>query len=88
MQIALGQGLDRNYMILEDNSMIPYFYSYPIIDGTVTNSQHHDGNLSQINEPMGKSVNHFVINLYLDGVPVAVGDITSSKKIYMELYFE
>ena len=88
MQIALGNGLDHSEMILADGGIIRYFYSYPLIDSSVTNSQHHDGNIHQYFEPMGKTVNHVDINLYLDGVPIAVGDITSSKLIYLELYFE
>ena len=88
MQIAFGNGMDKNEMILADNSIIQYFYNFPIIDSTITNSQHHDSHVSQYFEPMGKSINHFDINLYLDGVPIAVGDIDSSKKIYLELLFE
>ena len=48
MQIAFGNGMDKNEMILADNSVVPYFYNFPIIDATVTNSQHHDSHISQI----------------------------------------
>ena len=88
MQIALGSGLDRNEMILSDGSVISYFYSFPVIDAMITNSQHHDGHIIQFFESLGKTANHFDINLYLDGVLLAAGTMTSNKKIYMELYFE
>ena len=75
-------------MMLSDGSIISYFYSFPIIDSTVTNSQYHDGRIIQFTDPSGKCLNHFDINLFLDGVPITTGAITSNKKIYLELYFE
>ena len=88
MQISLGSGLDKSEMILSDGSIISYFYSFPIIDSTITNSQHHDGRIIQFSDQSGKCLNHFDINLFLDGVPITTGEITDSKKIYLELYFE
>ena len=88
MQISFSNGLDRNEMILSDGSVIPYFYSFPVIDSTITNSQHHDSRIAQYYEPMGKALNHFNINLYFDGAPLTTGALTDNKKIYIELYFE
>ena len=88
MQISLGNGLNKSEMILSNGSIISYFYSFPIIDSTITTSQHHDSRIIQFLEPMGKCLNHFDINLFLDGVPITTGALTDSKKIYLELYFE
>jgi len=88
MQIGLRNGLDQNDMILADGTLVKYFYNFPLIDATVTNCQHHDGNIRQYYERSGKTVTHFDIDLCLDGVPLAVGAMTDSKLIYLELYFE
>ena len=88
MQIGFRNGLDQNDMILADGTLIKYFYNFPLIDGSVTNCQHHDGNMRQYYEPSGKTVNHFDIDLYLDGVPMAAGAMTGSKLIYLEMYLK
>ena len=88
MQVALGGGLDQCKYRLSDGSFITYFYAFPLIDNSTVHSQHHDSQINQVVEQMGKTINHFDVNLYMDGVPLATGALTDSNKLYMELYFE